>query len=60
MTLAKKVLIGNIKGPEGPEGKPGPPGDLSSIGGLEEIAEILEDRMNDIPDLSLIFENQLI
>lgn len=56
----KKVLIGNIKGPEGPQGPEGKPGDLSSIGGLEDIAEILEDRMNDIPDLSLIFENQLI
>lgn len=56
----KKVLIGNIKGPEGPAGPEGKPGDLSTIGGLEDIAEILEDRMNDIPDLSLIFENQLI
>lgn len=58
--MAKKVLIGNVRGPQGKQGPPGEPGDLSTIGGVEEIAELLEDRLLDIPDLSLIFENQLI
>lgn len=60
--MNEKTFIGNVKGPPGPEGPSGPqgnPGDISQIGGIEEIAEIIADHLTDMPDLALIFENNL-
>lgn len=66
MARPEKILVTNVKGKQGdpgPKGDPGPqgnPGDISQIGGVEEISEIITERLTDIADLSLIFENNLI
>jgi hypothetical protein len=55
-----KRLIGNVKGPQGEPGPQGSPGDLSQIGGIGELADVVENKLTDLPDLALIFENKLI
>jgi len=60
MSAPAKKFLGNIKGPKGDPGPRGDPGDLTQLGDLGQLASIVETRITDIPDLTLIFENKLI